>query len=92
MSLTRKQQMIVARVRRAMADAERDGLVTFCDVESWGIRFVPAVDIAGDDADPREMGEHVRCSEQHPDVATRARVGERVQCASACGTPEGANL
>ena len=91
MSLTRKQQMIVARVRRAMADAKREGLVTFCDVESWGIRFVPAADIERDE-DPRGMGEHVGCSEQHPDAATRAREGERVQCASACGTSEGANL
>ena len=83
MSLTRKQQMIVARVRRAMADAERDGLVTFCDVESWGIRFVPAVDIERDE-DPRALGDVAHCSADR--VGAPREAGETVHCASQCGT------
>lgn len=91
MSLTREQQAIVQRVRRAMADAKKAGLVTFCDVESWGIRFVPAADLAANE-DAREQGDFARCSDMNPSVAARAQEGETVHCASQCGTPEGANL
>lgn len=80
-----KQQMaIVNRVRRAMKDAKAAGLVTFCDMHVWGIRFVPETEIQRDE-DPRDLGETVECSDDH--VSAPPEAGETVACESACNTP-----
>lgn len=84
MPLNKEQLAIIRRVRRAMDDAKKAGLATFCDAESWAIRFVPEEDIVRDD-DPRGLGEVVKCNAEY--VTAPPEAGERVYCSSACGTP-----
>lgn len=87
--MTPKQRGIIKRLQRAMDDAKKAGLVTFCDVEAWGIRLVPKELIADFDSDPREHGEVVEAPDGPLGLDDVSALGEVVVCQSTCGTPSG---
>ncbi len=70
-----------------MADAKNAGLVTFVDVEAWGIRLVPAEIASNDDADPRNHGDVVSFPSGTKTQDPAKREGEAVSAQSTCGTP-----
>lgn len=59
--MTPEQVRIVKRLWRLVNDAREAGLVSFVDVEGWGIRLVSKAEIDADfNCDPRSMGEVVQ--------------------------------